>query len=71
MTTFTTAERFALDEWSSDYPEDVSYSEILDMIQGGTEDVSVWAIAEGYPEYQIIQMIDATLDHFARVTNIY
>jgi len=70
MTTLTTAERFALDEWLSDYPEDVSYSEILDMIQGGTEDVSVWAIAEGYPEYQIIQMIDATLDHFARVTNI-
>ena len=70
MTTLTTAERFALDEWLSNYPEDVSYSEILDMIQGGTEDVSVWAIAEGYPEYQIIQMIDATLDHFARVTNI-
>jgi len=70
MTTLTTAERFALDEWLSDYPEDVSYSEILDMIQGGTEDVSVWAIAEGYPEFQIIQMIDATLDHFARVTNI-
>jgi len=42
MTTLTTAERFALDEWLSDYPEDVSYSEILDMIQGGTEDVSVW-----------------------------
>ena len=70
MTTLTTAERFALDEWLSNYPEDVSYSEILDMIQGGTEDVSVWAIAEGYPEFQIIQMIDATLDHFARVTNI-
>ena len=70
MTTLTTAERFALDEWLSDYPEDVSYSEILDMIQGGTEDVSVWAIAEGYPEFQIIQMIDATLDHFVRVTNI-
>ena len=70
MTTLTTAERFALDEWLSDYPEDVSYSEILDMIQGGTEDVSVWAIAEGYPEYQIIQMIDATLNHFTNVTNI-
>ena len=70
MTTLTTAERFALDEWLSDYPEDVSYSEILDMIQGGTENVSVWAIAQGYPEFQIVQMIDATLDHFARVTNI-
>ena len=70
MTTLTIAERFALDEWLSDYPEDVSYKEIIEMILIGTEDVSVWAIAEGYPEYQIIQMIDATLDHFARVTNI-
>ena len=70
MTTLTTAERFALDQWLYDYPEGVSYKEILEMILIGTEDVSVWSVAEGYPEYQIVDMIDSTRNHFVRVTNI-
>ena len=70
MTTLTTAERFALDEWLTAYPEGVSYKEIIEMILIGTEDISIWSVAEGYPEYEVVEMIDATLDHFVNVTNI-
>jgi len=70
MTTLTTAERFALDQWLTAYPEGVSYNEILEMILIGTEDVSVWSVAEGYPEYQVVDMIDSTRNHFATVAHI-
>lgn len=68
MSKLSTAERFALDEWLSDYPEDVSYEEVLKLILIGSDEISVWAVAEDYPEYQIVEMIDATLNHFANVT---
>lgn len=68
MSKLSTAERFALDEWLSDYPQDVSYEEVLKLILIGSDEISVWAVAEGYPEYQIVEMIDSTLNHFANVT---
>ena len=69
MTTLTTAERFALDEWLSEYPKDVSYQEILEMILRGAEEISVWVVAEDYPEYQIVEIIDSTFNHFTNVTS--
>jgi hypothetical protein len=64
----STAERFALDEWLSDYPEGQSYEEILKLILVGSDEVTVWEVAESYPEYQIVEMIDATFSHFSGVT---
>ena len=68
MSKLSTAECFALDEWLSEYPEDVSYEEVLKLILIGSDEISVWAVAEDYPEYQIVEMIDATLNHFVNVT---
>ena len=68
MSKLSTAERFALDEWLSDYPEGVSYEEVLNLILIGSDEISVWAVAESYPEYEIVEMIDATFSHFVNVT---
>ena len=68
MSKLSIAERFALDEWLSEYPEDVSYEEVLKLILIGSDEISVWAVAEDYPEYQIVEMIGATFNHFANVT---
>ena len=68
MSKLSTAERFALDEWLCEYPEDVSYEEVLKLILIGSDEISVWAVAESYPEYEIVEMIDATFSHFVNVT---
>lgn len=64
-----TSERFALDEWLSDYPQELPYDEVCDLLHDEDESIVVWQSFENLPRYELIQNIDNTRAHFAAVTN--
>ena len=58
------SERFALGQWLSDYPDDKTYDEVLEMITEEHEDVLLWETIENYPPESVIEMIDDTRSSF-------
>lgn len=69
-----TSERFALNEWLSDYPHNLTYHEIIDLMVGKEEEwthelISVWQVVENFTLRQVAEFIDNTRAHFAEVTN--
>lgn len=63
-----TSERFAINEWLSDYPNDATFEEILDLIRTGDESVIAWELVEHYPPSDLIELIYNTQMHFEFVT---
>ena len=68
-----TSEHFALDEWLSYYPDDLTYDEILALLRDPEnswchEDISVWEQVESCPLDQVAKFIEDTKKHFERVT---
>jgi hypothetical protein len=61
-----TAEKFALDEHLSNYPQDATFDEVCEMIYTEDERVIVWA-NDPAPPYQIVENIDCTKLHFKAV----
>jgi hypothetical protein len=53
-------ERFALNQWLSDYPYDATYDEVFKMVIDGDERVAVWERLEGNPNYVIADVIEET-----------
>lgn len=69
-----TSERFALNEWLSDYPDNMTYYEIIDAMVGEEEEwthenITVWQVVENFTLRQVAEFIDNTRVHFAQVTN--
>jgi len=68
-----TSERFALNEWLSDYPDNMDYDEIL-MVLNNAEDewsideITVWEVVENFTLNQVSDFIENTRMHFERVT---
>jgi len=58
------SERFALGQWLSDYPDDKTYDEVLEMITEEHEDVILWEPIENYPPESVIEIIDDTRSSF-------
>ena len=58
------SERFALGQWLSDYPDDKTYDEVLEMITEEHEDIVLWETIENYPPESVIEMIDDTRSSF-------
>lgn len=58
------SERFALGQWLSDYPDDKTYEEVLDLITEEHEDVILWEPIENYPPESVIEIIDDTRSSF-------
>ncbi len=58
------SERFALGQWLSDYPDDKTYEEVLDLITEEHEDVILWEPIENYPPERVIEIIDDTRSSF-------
>ena len=54
------AERFALNQWLFEHPEDATYDEVLKMIHQEDERVTVWEKLEGYPNDVIVDTIEDT-----------
>jgi TusA-related sulfurtransferase len=66
-----TSERFALNEWLSDYPDDMSYGEILELMstdEWTVDEITVWEVVENYTLDQVSDFIENTRMHFERVT---
>lgn len=68
------SEQFALNQWLVDYPENLTYEQIIDLLHGDSEewvheDITVWQTVENFTLRQIAEFIDDTREHFARVTN--
>ena len=65
------SQRFALDHWLSDYPDDKSYVEIIEgMIneeEWVEEFITVWQVVEGYSPRQVAGFIESTSHHFKNV----
>jgi hypothetical protein len=68
------SEKFALDEWLSDYPDNVSYEEIINNMKlednvWSSDLVTVWEVAENFPLSQVAEFIENTKRHFESVNH--
>ena len=67
---FTMAEKFALGQWLSEYPDNYSYDEILElivkMIDEGNDidDLVLWHLIEFWPSDDVLELIEDTKDNF-------
>lgn len=61
------SERFALNEWLSEYPEKLSYDEVTDLLRDEHESIIVWQWFESMPSYVLVENIDNTRSHFEAV----
>lgn len=66
----TTAEAFALAQWLDEYPDDVDYFTVLEMIADGDDDIWVIDIIEYEPPEAIIRHIESTKALFEQYANI-
>jgi len=59
------AEKFALGQWLSDYPDDMSYDDLIELMLDGDElCVTPWETVEHYSYRQIVEFIEETKQHF-------
>ena len=65
------SERFSLNEWLSDYPENKTYDEIIELMiedEWSTEEITPWYVVQDHTLGQIIEFIENTRMHFEAVT---
>lgn len=68
-----TSEHFALDHWLSEYPDELTYNEVLAIMRNPKNEwqcdkVCVWEVVEDYTLDQVANFIEDTKAHFERVT---
>jgi hypothetical protein len=64
-----TAEIFALNQWLSDYPADMTYNEIINQIESDDyldHDIVIWEPIENYSGANIANIINDTRRAFER-----
>ena len=69
-----TSEHFALDEWLSYYPDDLTYDQVIAILRDpensySHEDISVWEQVEDCELGQVADFIENTKKHFENVTS--
>ena len=64
----TKSERFALMQWLHEFPEGMTYAEVLDRLDGSNDDVVLWSVLENYPLHMIIDTIEGTRLAFEEAT---
>lgn len=67
------SEQFALNQWLTDYPENLTYEEVIDLMLGDEDEwthdqITVWQTVEHFTLRQVIEFIEDTRKHFAAVT---
>jgi len=69
----THAEKFAINEWLSDYPDHMAYEEIIEIMINSAdqddsdwvhEEISVWQTVEHFTLRQVVEFIENTKEHF-------
>ena len=68
-----TSEQFALNEWLSYYPENMTYEEVIALMREpdnawSVDEISVWQVVEDFTLDQVADFIESTQSHFERVT---
>ena len=68
-----TSEHFALDHWLSEYPDNLTYHQVLAIMRDPKnewqcDEVCVWEVVEDYTLDQVANFIEDTRSHFERVT---
>ena len=63
------SERFALEHWLSDYPEDMSYADIIqklrdDFFDWRVDGIVFWEVLEHFMAKQVADIIDDTRKQF-------
>jgi hypothetical protein len=57
----TIYEKFALNQWLFDYPDDMSYDDILyEILDQDSELINPWQVVENLPRREIADMIEGT-----------
>ena len=67
----TAAEQFALNQWLCDYPDDMTYEEIIAALQVDewkVDDITVWYLVENNTTDQVAMFIEDTKEAFERAT---
>jgi hypothetical protein len=65
-----TSELFAVSQWLSVFPENVTFDDVLyRLLDPNDETVVPWHVIETYPRRDIAEFIADTQTHFANVTN--
>jgi len=55
------SERFALNQWLSGYPEDVSYKQVLALLlKDDNDEICIWEMAENHPPEYVADLIEDT-----------
>lgn len=66
------SEQFALNQWLSDYPDDMTYEEIIAALkvenQWMVDDIDVWYLVENNTTDQVAMFIEDTKEAFERAT---
>jgi hypothetical protein len=67
----TAAEQFALNQWLCDYPDDMTYEEIIATLQVDewkVDNITVWELVENNTTDQVAMFIEDTKEAFERAT---
>ena len=65
------SEQFALNQWLCDYPEDMTYEEIIAALQVDewkVDNITVWELVENNTTDQVAMFIEDTKEAFERAT---
>ena len=65
----THAETFALNEWLTDYPDNLTYDEVIELLRDEDESVTPWIWFMHTPVSCLIENIDNTRSHFEHTIN--
>lgn len=64
-----TSERFALNEWLTEYPADATYEDVLEMVRDDDERITVWQVGEQLGRHMLAETIDDLRLHFEYAVN--
>lgn len=73
--TMTKSQRFSLGQWLADYPTDLSYEEVINILEtedgwiGNKYEIYPWEVIEDYTARQIAEFIEDTRKAFERYTS--
>ena len=60
----TNSESFALNQWLCDYPDDMSYADIIERLsvenEWNVDDITVWQLVENNTTDQVAEFIEDT-----------
>jgi hypothetical protein len=62
------AEAFALDEYLSEYPQNKTYQQVLDLVRKEDVRAQVSGDYEDFPGRPLVEMIESTKNSFLRYT---